>query len=153
MTDFVAASITAPAAQSNATGGLPPGYVHNLRDLQAEALEQYGMSPAETLAAAQRLYERNLITYPMTEERRLASYMFEEASSIIVSYRMASGSREHDPEYQAPCWEDDLQLHMGIMVRGVAAAALFGVSLSEAETRVYRLVHSRFLSLFVRPAA
>lgn len=153
MTDAVSALAAPTAHMSDVTVGPRAGYAYNLADLQADARVQYGMTPAETLAAAQRLYERNLITYPVTEERRLASYMFEEASSIISSYRQASGSREHDPEYQAPCWESDVQLHMGILVRGVAAAALFGVSMSEAETRVYRLVHARFLSLFVRPAA
>ena len=129
-------------------------YAHNLADLQAAAREQYGMTPDETLAAAQGLYKRNLITDPVTKERRLAQFMFEEAASLINSYKFVSGRGEYDPEYEAPCWTRDLEsIEMGIMPRGMPAAALFGFSPSEAETRIYGLVHARFLSLFIRPGA
>jgi DNA topoisomerase IA len=153
MTDIVAAATAVSAAPAPAAPQ-PAGYAHSLADLQAEALERYGMTPAQTLAAAQQLYARNLITCPNTEERRLPEYMFEEAASIIGSHNHVSGSREHDPEYQAPCWvRHVLDAEMGIMLRAMPAAALFGVAMSEPETRIYSLVHARFLSLFQRPSA
>lgn len=145
----------ATLSASEAGSVQPVGYAHSLADLQDEALSQYGMTPAQTLAAAQSLYERNLISYPHTRERRLPEFMFEEAANIIRGYKLVSGSREHDPDYQAPCWErhvDDIHA-VGIFLRAVPAAALFGVRMSEAETRIYSLVHARFLSLFVRPTA
>jgi DNA topoisomerase IA len=112
------------------------------------------MTPDETLAAAQALYKRNLITDPVTDERRLAQFMFEEAASLIGSYKAVSGRSEFDPEYEAPCWTRDIEgIHMGIMPRAMPAAALFGFSMSDAETRVYSLVHARFLSLFIQPGA
>jgi len=150
-----AARLAAATAQSDITAGAPAGYAHSLADLQAEAHEQYGMTPAETLAAAQWLYERNLISYPNTAERHLPEFMFEEAASIIRSYQLVTGNLQYDPEYQAPCWTrhvDDIHA-VGIFLRAMPSAALFGVSLSENETRIYGLVHARFLSLFVRPAA
>jgi DNA topoisomerase IA len=154
MTDAVSALAAPTAHMSDVTVGPPPGYAHSLKDLQREAQEQFGMTPSETLAAAQGLYKRNLITDPSTEERRLAQFMFEDAASIINSYKFVSGSGAYDPEYEAPCWTRDIEgIHMGIMPRGMPAAALFGFSMSEAETRIYGLVHARFLSLFVRPAA
>lgn len=130
------------------------GYAHSLADLQAEALERCGMLPDKTLAAAQGLYKRNLITNPITEERRLAQFMFEEAASLINSYKFVSGRSEYDAEYEAPCWTRDLEgIDMGIMPRGMPAAALFGFCMSEAESCIYGLVHARFLSLFIRPGA
>lgn len=158
---FGDAVLVAPVPASEASSeagpapGVPPctGYAYSLTDLQTAAREQYGMTPYQTLAAAQGLYERNLISCPKTEERRLAEYMFEESANIIHSYNQVSGRREHDPEYQAPCWARDVDARMGILVRAVPAAALFDVSMSEAETRIYRLVHARFLSLFIRPGA
>lgn len=134
---------------------LPAGFAHSLADLQAEARDQYGMTPAETRAAAQVLYERNLISYPHTAERHLPEFMFEEAASIIRSYQLVTGNRQYDPEYQAPCWTRDVDdIHaVGIFLRAMPSAALFGVHMSDAETRVYGLLHARFLSLFVRPVA
>jgi DNA topoisomerase IA len=140
---------------SAAAAGVSHSYAHSLADLQAEASEKYGMALAETLAAAQALYERNLISYPHTAKRHLPEFMFDEAASIIRSYQMVTGNRQYDPEYQAPCWTrhvDDIHA-VGIFLRAMPSAALFGVHMSDAETRVYGLVHARFLSLFVRPVA
>ena len=142
-------------AAAPAAAVAPHSYAHSLADLQAEASEKYGMTPAETLAAAQALYERNLISYPHTAKRHLPEFMFDEAASIIRSYQLVTGNRQYDPEYQAPCWTrhvDDIHA-VGIFLRAMPSAALFGVSMSDAETRIYGLVHARFLSLFVRPGA
>ena len=145
----------ASATAASATVGVSHGYAHCLADLQAEAHEKYGMTPAETLAAAQVLYERNLISYPDTAKRHLPEFMFDEAASIIRGYQLVTGSRQYDPEYQPPCWTrhvDDIHA-VGIFLRAMPSAALFGVSMSDAETRIYGLVHARFLSLFIRPGA
>ena len=52
-----------------------PPPLYDLTTLQREANERYGWSAAETLEAAQGLYEGKLITYPRTESRHLPEDM------------------------------------------------------------------------------
>ena len=48
---------------------------------------RYGLSAADTLAAAQSLYEKKLITYPRTDSRYLGSDMKREIPDILRSLR------------------------------------------------------------------
>lgn len=131
----------------------PSGFPHNLADLQHEASEKFGLTPRQTLEIAMSLYERGLISYPRVEACELRLVQFSEVSLIVKGYRLASGRQEYDPDYRAPCWVENLQReHHGIVPTNVAAGSIFGVSLSEDETRIYGLVHARLLNLFL-PAA
>lgn len=55
--------------------------LHSLTSLQREANDIYGMTAADTLRAAQSLYEKKLITYPRTD----SNYLSEDMSSLIGS--------------------------------------------------------------------
>ncbi len=55
--------------------------LHSLTSLQREANDVYGMTAADTLKAAQSLYEKKLITYPRTD----SNYLSEDMSSLIGS--------------------------------------------------------------------
>lgn len=51
----------------------PPPFLYDLTTLQREANSRYGLTAAQTLAAAQSLYEqRKAITYPRTDSRYLS---------------------------------------------------------------------------------
>jgi DNA topoisomerase IA len=134
--------------------GQPPagitGLPFNLLDLQKAAL-QFGLTPDATLAAATMLYGRGLISYPHVEERLMPLHRFADCSNIVRAYRMASGSRDYDPEFKGAAWAEEMEgPHHGIALTDAPAGALFGVSMSDAERDVYTLVHDRFLSLFRR---
>lgn len=151
MTSLSTAVAASPTSSAN---GTPPqeGYAFSLASLQRVAAVRFGMSPQQTKAAAQGLYERGLITYPLVEERQLPENMFDEAARIVRDYKMVTGSREHDAQFKGPVWAREVRgAHIGITLRPISAAAVFGASLPEHEANVYALVHERFLSLFVRP--
>ncbi|MEZ5966899.1 MAG: DNA topoisomerase 3 [Planctomycetota bacterium] len=50
---------------------LAPPLLHDLTALQRDMNERFGLSAAQTLEAAQKLYEGKLITYPRTDARHL----------------------------------------------------------------------------------
>lgn len=56
---------------------LPP-LLYDLTELQRDMNRRLGLSAADTLQAAQALYEQKLITYPRTDSRYLPSDMKEE---------------------------------------------------------------------------
>ncbi len=57
--------------------------LHSLTSLQREANEVYGMTAADTLKAAQSLYEKKLITYPRTDSNFLSDDMKTLVESIV----------------------------------------------------------------------
>ena len=57
--------------------------LHSLTSLQQEANEVYGMTAADTLKAAQSLYEQKFITYPRTDSNYLTDDMKPLVGSIV----------------------------------------------------------------------
>jgi DNA topoisomerase-3 len=57
--------------------------LYDLTDLQRDMNRRYGMSAADTLKVAQRLYERKLITYPRTDSRFLTSDMKPQIPRLL----------------------------------------------------------------------
>ncbi len=57
--------------------------LHSLTSLQQEANDEYGMTAANTLKAAQSLYEQKLITYPRTDSNYLTDDMKPLVGSIV----------------------------------------------------------------------
>lgn len=57
--------------------------LHSLTSLQREANDVYGMTAADTLKAAQSLYEKKLITYPRTDSNYLSDDMETLVGSIV----------------------------------------------------------------------
>ncbi|MGP4074206.1 DNA topoisomerase, partial [Piscibacillus sp. B03] len=60
-----------------------PPTLYNLTDLQKEADQLFNMGPDETLAAAQSLYEKALITYPRSDPRVVTQAEAEEFPNIL----------------------------------------------------------------------
>lgn len=57
--------------------------LHSLTSLQRKANDVYGMTAADTLKAAQSLYEKKLITYPRTDSNYLSDDMKTFVESIV----------------------------------------------------------------------
>ncbi len=73
--------------QSRAEKSLPP-QLYDLTELQRDMNRRFGISAADTLAAAQSLYEAKLITYPRTDSRYLTQDMRKEVPQIFEQLRV-----------------------------------------------------------------
>jgi len=62
---------------------VPPPLLHDLTALQRDMNERHGLSAAQTLEAAQKLYEDKLITYPRTDARHLPVVMHGEVQRTL----------------------------------------------------------------------
>lgn len=65
----------------------PPPQLYDLTELQRDMNRRYGLSAADTLAAAQTLYEKKLLTYPRTDSRYLGNDMKREIPDILQNLR------------------------------------------------------------------
>lgn len=65
---------------------LPP-QLYDLTELQRDMNRRYGISAADTLAAAQSLYEAKLITYPRTDSRYLSRDMRKDVPKVLEQLR------------------------------------------------------------------
>ncbi len=125
----------------------PPPSFHSLTTLQREANRLFGFSAHRTHELAQRLYERDLITYPRTESTVLAENEVGKVAGILRALGYANlageafraGKRLFDNERL----DDD---HGAIIPLKPPPADLSG-----DELKVYRLIARRFVAAFMPP--
>jgi DNA topoisomerase-1 len=126
---------------------LRPPTPFNIGDLQREAYRLFKISPGYTLAIAEKLYLRALISYPRTSSQKLpASINYRKIlSGLAGSYSNASIllSRGRLAPNEGPMADP---AHPAIYPTGVAAR------LSGLEFKVYDLIAKRFLATFGDPA-
>jgi DNA topoisomerase-1 len=126
---------------------LRPPAPFNIGDLQREAYRLFKISPGYTLAIAEKLYLRALVSYPRTSSQKLpASINYRKIlSGLTGSYGNASIliSRGRLEPNEGPMTDP---AHPAIYPTGVAAR------LSGLEFKVYDLIAKRFLATFGDPA-
>lgn len=66
---------------------LPPPLLYDLTQLQRDMNLRHGLSASRTLAVAQELYERKLLTYPRTDSRHLSLDMVDPVRATLASLR------------------------------------------------------------------
>jgi DNA topoisomerase-3 len=64
-----------------------PPQLYDLTELQRDMNRRFGISAADTLAAAQSLYEAKLVTYPRTDSRYLSKDMQKDVPGIFEQLR------------------------------------------------------------------
>ena len=136
-------------------------FLFNLTELQSECTKRFKISPAETLAVAQNLYEKKLTTYPRTDARVLSSPVAKVIEKTISGLKQYSDVIEYCEEILQAGWEekisetrytDDSKIsdHYAIVPTGQGIEKLG--ELSELEKKIYELIVRRFLSIFYPPA-
>ena len=138
-----------------------PPLLFNLAELQNVCSKLFKISPDETLAVVQELYEKKLVTYPRTDARVLSTAVAKVISKNI------SGLQNYGPAADAAkealsmgTWKtiaktryvNDKQItdHYAIIPTGQGHGNLKGLSL--ASQRVYETIVRRFLCIFYPPA-
>ena len=138
-----------------------PPLLFNLAELQNVCSKLFKISPDETLAVVQELYEKKLVTYPRTDARVLSTAVAKVISKNI------SGLQNYGPAADAAkealsmgTWQtiaktryvNDKQItdHNAIIPTGQGLGNLKGLSLTSQ--RVYETIVRRFLCIFYPPA-
>lgn len=138
-----------------------PPLLFNLAELQNVCSKLFKISPDETLAVVQELYEKKLVTYPRTDARVLSTAVAKVISKNI------SGLQNYGPAAEAAkealsmgIWKtiaktryvNDKQItdHYAIIPTGQGLGNLKGLSLTSQ--RVYETIVRRFLCIFYPPA-
>lgn len=138
-----------------------PPLLFNLAELQNLSSKLFKISPDETLAIVQELYEKKLVTYPRTDARVLSSAVAKEIGknlSGLQGYEQAAPYLPYISENQTykglekTRYVNDKQItdHYAIIPTGQGLSAL--KNLGEVQTKMYEVIVRRFLSIFYPPA-
>lgn len=138
-----------------------PPLLYNLAELQNDCSKFFKISPDETLAIVQELYEKKLVTYPRTDARVLSTAVAKEIHKNIGGLRNIPGMRPFAEEVleketykniAKTRYVNDKQItdHYAIIPTGQGFGAL--KSVNERGVRVYEAVVRRFLAVFYPPA-
>ena len=138
-----------------------PPLLYNLAELQNDCSKFFKISPDETLAVVQELYEKKLVTYPRTDARVLSSAAAKEIEKNIRGLCRIAGVRALAEEIlkngahrgiAKTRYVNDKQItdHYAIVPTGQGIGAL--QSLKGRAMQVYEVIVRRFLAVFY-PAA
>lgn len=138
-----------------------PPLLYNLAELQNDCSRYFKISPDQTLAVAQELYEKKLTTYPRTDARVLTTAVAKEIGknlrglSTLPEFRnllvpiLESGSWKKIGKTR---YTNDKAVtdHYAIIPTGAGLKAL--PSLSKRTRAIYDMIVCRFLAVFYPPA-
>ena len=138
-----------------------PPLLFNLAEIQNLSSKLFKISPDETLAIVQELYEKKLVTYPRTDARVLSSAVAKEIGKNLGGLQGYEQAREFLPyisenqtykELEKTRYVNDKQItdHYAIIPTGQGLGALR--SLGELQSKMYEVIVRRFLSIFYPPA-
>lgn len=138
-----------------------PPLLYNLAELQNDCSRFFKISPDETLAIAQELYEKKLTTYPRTDARVLSSAIakvIDKNISGLTTYEpcgvFAKSILQHGAHktIEKTRYVNDKAItdHYAIIPTGQGLSSLSGISPTAA--KVYEIIVRRFLAVFYPPA-
>ncbi len=138
---------------------LPPPNLFDLTQLQRDMNLRYGLSAARTLAVAQELYEKKVLTYPRTDSRYLSLDMVDpiratlgqlrnwnpDALALLAEYVNAAPEGERGPRSKPRRVFDDKKVtdHHAIVPTGKVD------SLSGEHKMVFDAVATRLVQVFL----
>lgn len=130
-----------------------PPLPHDIASLQKAANSRYGFTADETLALAQSLYEKRLITYPRTGSRYITEGVFDSIPGLLrglegdPAYGRIASSLLSSGKLNRRCVNaEKVTDHHALLITAGRPGGL-----SENEAKVYDLVLSRFLEAFSQP--
>ncbi len=138
-----------------------PPLLYNLAELQNDCSKYFKISPDQTLAIAQELYEKKLTTYPRTDARVLSSAVAKEITKnltglkgygICASFAAEILEKGMYKGIEKTRYVNDKQItdHYAIIPTGQGLSALS--SLNQTAVKVYEMIVRRLLSVFYPPA-
>lgn len=138
-----------------------PPLLYNLAELQNDCSKLFKISPDETLAVVQSLYEKKLVTYPRTDARVVSTAVCKEIHKNIGGLRnyalvkdnaqwiLEQGTYKNLAKTRY-CNDSQITDHYAIIPTGQGFGALS--SLPALAAKVYEVIVRRFISIFYPPA-
>ena len=129
-----------------------PPQLFDLTELQRDMNRRFGLSAADTLKAAQSLYESKLITYPRTDSRYLTGDMKNEIPDILRSLQATRSKEIGRLDLSSLKFTrrivDDRKVtdHHAIIPTGTRPGQL-----SPSQQKVYDAVVTRLIAVFYPP--
>lgn len=138
-----------------------PPLLYNLAELQNECSKLFKISPDETLAIVQELYEKKLVTYPRTDARVLSTAVAKVIDKNIAGLKGYSPVSEYAnyilqkqgyKGIEKSKYVNDKAItdHYAIIPTGQGLNNLGSVN--ETAKKVYEVIAKRFLAIFLPPA-
>jgi DNA topoisomerase-3 len=122
-----------------------PPKLYDLTSLQREANKAFGHTAAQTLGAAQKLYEAKLLTYPRTDSRYLTTDMAHTAAALVGSLCAKLGVDIPGADIQKVINNGKVSDHHAIILTAEAVGK-DPAELPEAERDILSLVTVRLLA-------
>lgn len=138
-----------------------PPLLYNLAELQNDCSKLFKISPDETLAVVQELYEKKMVTYPRTDARVLSTAVSKEIDKNLrglINYEPVGSFAKlivDKKGYQGIAkskYVNDKQItdHYAIIPTGQGLNNLN--SISDKLKNVYEVIARRFVAIFLSPA-
>ena len=148
--DVVAGRVTDQPCQvekfTRKTGSKAAPMPFVLGSLQKTASSRYGLSAAQTLEAAQELYEAKLTTYPRTDCPYLPMELHGNAGNVLNAIGFDGDGVNVNQKHAA--WDTGkVEAHHGIIPTGQKS----GVTLSQNAQHVFSLICESYIRLFMLP--
>jgi len=130
-----------------------PPHLYSLSDLQIDAGRRFGLSPKQTLNAAQALYEtRRLVTYPRSDCSYLPEAHHAQAGVVLAALSanlpsLAPQVGAADSSRRSRAWNDKKITAHHALVPTVVRAPVAGLPVGERQ--VYELIARRYLAQFL----
>jgi DNA topoisomerase-3 len=129
-----------------------PPMPYSLTDLQAECATRYRFSLEKTLSVAQKLYEKQIQSYPRTEENFYSNGEFLDANKKIAHLKNIPDFKNIKiltPLKKRKIFDDKKLEGKAHTALCPTLEAKSSVSLSEEENKVYMMVSTRYLLQFM----
>lgn len=123
-----------------------PPLLYDLTSLQKEANTRHGMTAERTLAAAQALYEKKMITYPRTGSRYITEDVFETIPALISFLKCDEKFRQAAEKciiVRRGVDDNKVTDHHALLVTGEKAE-----DLKSDEQKIYRMIATRMMETF-----
>ena len=130
-----------------------PPLPHNLPSLQIECSKRFGLSPTDTLAIVQGLYERGLVTYPRSDCPYLPTARHSDAQATFQAILATAGADElksaidgANPADKTAAWDDSKVAEHFALIPTTSHGAL-----QQNEKDVYVAIARRYIAQFLGP--
>ena len=122
-----------------------PGKLYSLSKLQGVLGKKYKMSPKESLAIVQSLYDSGYVTYPRTNSEYLATAEQDKINSIVAKLKLQG--YKVCPQVHKKSIYNDSKIESHSALTPTAKLVKEG-DLKPKEWQVYRTILERFLAVF-----